>query len=157
MTLYPYLIVDLPVRDSATHTYQTDPLNPLAPTQPGISLVKLGDSVPFVRAFNITVYNYADTACSVQLIANENAKNYEYGRLLDGLDYEVEAAYPDYQVGSPVSVNPSPATGVPSVEALQYHVDTEAAERYISLSVAYTSPPTTGFIRAHLLLLYGGY
>ena len=69
MTLYRYLVVDLPIRDTNTHTYRTDPFDPLIPTQPGISLVRLGESVPPVRAFNIYVYNFANAALNVQVIA----------------------------------------------------------------------------------------
>ena len=156
MTLYPYLVVDLPITDTNTHTYRTDPFNPLALTQPGISLIRLGESVPPVRAFNVYVYNFANTALNVQLIANENAKNYQYGALLDGLDYQSESGYPDFNVGSAVAV-PAGSLSTPSVQAIQSDFYTGAAERYISVALTYSTAPTTGFVRAHIDLFYQGF
>jgi len=156
MTLYPYLVVDLPITDTNTHTYRTNPFNPLTPTQPGISLVRLGESVPPIRAFNIYVYNYANAALSVQVIANENAKNYQYGALLDGLDYQSESSYPDFNVGSPVTVA-SGSLQQPGVQTVQADFYSTSAERYISLALTYSTPPSTGFIRAHIDLFYEGF
>jgi len=155
MTLYPYLVVDLPITDTNTHTYRTNPFNPLTPTQPGISLVRLGESVPPIRAFNIYVYNYANAALSVQVIANENAKNYQYGALLDGLDYQSESGYPDFNVGSPFTV-PAGSTSAPSVQAIQSDFYTSAAERSLSVALPSSPPPTSGFVRANIDLFYGG-
>jgi len=156
MTLYPYLVVDLSITDTNTHTYRTNPFNPLTPTQPGISLVRLGESVPPVRAFNIYVYNFANADLSVQVIANENAKNYAYGNLLDGLDYQSESGYPDFNVGSAVSV-PAGSLSTPSVDAIQSDFYTSASERYISVALTYSTAPTTGFVRAHIDLFYEGF
>jgi len=156
MTLYPYLVVDLPITDTNTHTYRTDPFNPLALTQPGISLIRLGESVPPVRAFNVYVYNFANATLSVQVIANENAKNYQYGYLLDGLDYQSESSYPDFNVGTAVAV-PAGSLSTPSVEAIQSDFYTGAAERYISVALTYSTAPTTGFVRAHIDLFYQGF
>ena len=156
MTLYRYLVVDLPIRDTNTHTYRTDPFDPLIPTQPGISLVRLGESVPPVRAFNIYVYNFANAALNVQVIANENAKNYEYGNLLDGLNYFTEESYPDFNIGSAVGV-PAGSLSTPSVEAIQSDFYTGASERYISVALTYSTAPTTGFVRAHIDLFYQGF
>ena len=156
MTLYPYLVVDLPITDTNTHTYRTNPFNPLAPTQPGISLVRLGESVPPVRAFNIYVYNYANATLSVQVIANENAKNYQYGALLDGLDYQSESGYPDFNVGSSVSV-PAGSLSTPSVYAIQSDFYMNAADRYLSVALTYSTAPTSGFVRAHIDLFYEGF
>ena len=156
MTLYPYLVVDLPVTDTNTHTYRTEPFNPFALTQPGISLIRLGESVPPVRAFNIYVYNYANAALSVQVIANENAKNYQYGYLLDGLDYQSESSYPDFNVGTAVAV-PAGSLSTPSVQAIQSDFYTGAAERYISVALTYSTAPTSGFVRAHIDLFYQGF
>jgi len=156
VTLYPYLVVDLPITDANTHTYRTNPLNPLTPTQPGISLVRLGESVPSVRAFNIYVYNYANASLSVQVIANENAKNYQYGYLLDGLDYQSETGYPDFNVGSPVTV-PAGSLSTPSVQAVQSDFYTSAAERYLSVALTYSTAPSAGFVRAHIDLFYQGF
>ena len=156
MTLYPYLVVDLPITDTNTHTYRTDPFNPLTPTQPGISLVRLGESVPPIRAFNIYVYNYANAALNVQVIANENAKNYQYGAFLDGLDYQFESSYPDFNVGSPVTVA-SGSLQQPGVQTVQADFYSTSAERYISLALTYSTPPSTGFIRAHIDLFYEGF
>ena len=156
MTLYPYLVVDLPITDTNTHTYRTDPFNPLALTQPGISLIRLGESVPPVRAFNVYVYNFANAALSVQVIANENAKNYQYGYLLDGLDYQSESSYPDFNVGTAVAV-PAGSLSTPSVEAIQSDFYTGAAERYISVALTYSTAPTSGFVRAHIDLFYQGF
>ena len=156
MTLYPYLVVDLPITDTNTHTYRTDPFNPLTPTQPGISLVRLGESVPPVRAFNIYVYNYANATLNVQVIANENAKNYAYGNLLDGLNYQSESGYTDFNVGSPVTVA-SGSLQQPSVQTVQADFYSTSAERYISLALTYSTPPSTGFIRAHIDLFYEGF
>jgi len=155
MTLYPYLVVDLPITDTNTHTYRTDPFNPFALTQPGISLIRLGESVPPVRAFNIYVYNYANADLSVQVIANENAKNYQYGYLLDGLDYQSESGYPDFNVGSPVTAA-SGSLQQPGVQTVQADFYSTSAERYISLALTYSTAPTTGFVRAHIDLFYGG-
>jgi hypothetical protein len=155
MTLYPYLVVDLPITDTNTHTYRTNPFNPLALTQPGISLIRLGESVPPVRAFNIYVYNFANADLSVQVIANENAKNYQYGALLDGLDYQSESGYPDFNVGSPVTVA-SGSPQQPGVQTVQADFYSSSAERYISLALTYSTAPTTGFVRAHIDLFYGG-
>jgi len=155
MTLYPYLVVDLPITDTNTHTYRTNPFNPLAPTQPGISLVRLGESVPPIRAFNIYVYNYANADLNVQVIANENAKNYQYGAFLDGLDYQSESSYPDFNVGSPVTVA-SGSLQQPGVQTVQADFYSTSAERYISLALTYSTAPTTGFVRAHIDLFYGG-
>jgi len=155
VTLYPYLVVDLPITDTNTHTYRTDPFNPLALTQPGISLVRLGESVPPVRAFNIYVYNYANVALSVQLIANENAKNYRYGYLLDGLDYQSESSYPDFNVGSAKTV-PAGSLSTPGVYAIESDFYTGASERYLSLALTYLTPPTAGFVRARIDLFYEG-
>ena len=156
MTLYPYLVVDLPITDTNTHTYRTNPFNPLTPTQPGISLIRLGESVPPVRAFNIYVYNFANAALSVQVIANENAKNYQYGYLLDGLDYQSESSYPDFNIGSAVAV-PAGSLSTPSVQAIQSDFYKDAAERYISVALTYSTAPTTGFVRAHIDLFYEGF
>jgi len=156
MTLYPYLVVDLPITDTNTHTYRTDPFNPLALTQPGISLIRLGESVPPVRAFNIYVYNYANVALSVQVIANENAKNYQYGYLLDGLDYQSESPYPDFNVGTAVAV-PAGSLSTPSVQAIQSDFYTGVAERYISVALTYSTAPTSGFVRAHIDPFYEGF
>jgi len=156
MTLYPYLVVDLPITDTNTHTYRTNPFNPLTPTQPGISLVRLGESVPPIRAFNIYVYNYANAALSVQVIANENAKNYQYGALLDGLNYLTESSYPDFNVGSAVAV-PAGSLSTPSVQAIQSDFYKDAAERYISVALTYSTAPTSGFVRAHIDLFYQGF
>jgi len=156
MTLYPYLVVDLPITDTNTHTYRTDPFNPLALTQPGISLIRLGESVPPVRAFNVYVYNFANAALSVQVIANENAKNYAYGAPLDGLDYQSESSYPDFNVGTAVAV-PAGSLSTPSVQAIQSDFYTGAAERYISVALTYSTAPTTGFVRAHIDLFYQGF
>jgi len=156
MTLYPYLVVDLPITDTNTHTYRTDPFNPLALTQPGISLIRLGESVPPVRAFNVYVYNFANAALSVQVIANENAKNYQYGYLLDGLDYQSESSYPDFNVGSAVAV-PAGSLSTPSVQAIQSDFYTGAAERYLSVALTYSTAPTTGFVRVHIDLFYEGF
>jgi len=156
MTLYPYLVVDLPITDTNTHTYRTDPFNPLALTQPGISLIRLGESVPPVRAFNVYVYNFANAALNVQLIANENAKNYQYGALLDGLDYQSESSYPDFNMGSAVAV-PAGSLSTPSVQAIQSDFYTGAAERYLSVALTYSTAPTTGFVRAHIDLFYQGF
>ena len=155
MTLYPYLVVDLPITDTNTHTYRTNPFNPLTPTQPGISLVRLGESVPPVRAFNIYVYNYANAALNVQVIANENAKNYQYGAFLDGLDYQSESSYPDFNVGSPVTVA-SGSLQQPGVQTVQADFYSTSPERYISLALTYSTAPTSGFVRAHIDLFYGG-
>jgi len=156
MTLYPYLVVDLPITDTNTHTYRTDPFNPLALTQPGISLIRLGESVPPVRAFNVYVYNFANAALNVQVIANENAKNYQYGYLLDGLDYQSESSYPDFNIGSAVAV-PAGSLSTPSVQAIQSDFYTGAAERYLSVALTYSTAPTTGFVRAHIDLFYQGF
>ena len=156
MTLYPYLVVDLPITDTNTHTYRTNPFNPLTPTQPGISLIRLGESVPPVRAFNIYVYNYANAALNVQVIANENAKNYQYGALLDGLDYQSESGYPDFNVGSAVAV-PAGSLSTPSVETIQSDFYKDAAERYLSVALTYSATPTSGFVRAHIDLFYEGF
>jgi hypothetical protein len=156
VTLYPYLVVDLPITDTNTHTYRTDPFNPLVLTQPGISLIRLGESVPPVRAFNVYVYNFANADLSVQVIANENAKNYQYGYLLDGLDYQSESGYPDFNVGSPVTVA-SGSLQQPGVQTVQADFYSTSAERYISLALTYSTAPTTGFVRAHIDLFYEGF
>jgi hypothetical protein len=156
VTLYPYLVVDLPITDTNTHTYRTDPFNPLVLTQPGISLIRLGESVPPVRAFNVYVYNFANAALNVQVIANENAKNYQYGYLLDGLDYQSESSYPDFNVGSAVTV-PAGSLNTPSVQAIQSDFYTGAAERYLSVALTYSTAPTSGFVRAHIDLFYEGF
>ena len=39
MTLYRYLVVDLPIRDTNTHTYRTDPFDPLIP----LSLIHISE------------------------------------------------------------------------------------------------------------------
>jgi len=109
-----------------------------------------------VRAFNIYVYNFANAALNVQMIANENAKNYEYGNLLDGLNYFTEESYPDFNVGSAVAV-PAGSLSTPSVEAIQSDFYTSAAERYISVALTYSAAPTSGFVRAHIDLFYEGF
>jgi len=89
------------------------------------------------------------------VIANENAKNYQYGALLDGLDYQSESSYPDFNVGSPVTV----ASGSlqPGVQTIQADFYSTSAERYISLALTYSTAPTTGFVRAHIVLFYEGF
>jgi len=102
------------------------------------------------------VYNYANAALNVQLIANENAKNYQYGYLLDGLDYQSESSYPDFNIGSAVAV-PAGSLSTPSVEPIQSDFYKDAAERYISVALTYSTAPTSGFVRAHIDLFYEGF
>lgn len=155
MTLYRYLIVDLPIRDTSTHTYQTDPFDPLNPLSPGIALLRLGESVPNVRAINVWVYNFSNQPATIQLIANENAKNYKYGNLLDGLDYMAESAYPDYDIGGTFTAQASsnPPT-TPSVVSASCDFFPQLTSRYVSISVTYPSAPSVGFIRAHVNIFY---
>jgi len=90
------------------------------------------------------------------MIANENAKNYEYGNLLDGLNYFTEESYPDFNVGSAVTV-PAGSLSTPSVDAIQSDFYMNAAERYLSVALTYPTAPTTGFVRAHIDLFYEGF
>lgn len=154
MTLYKYLVVDLPVRDTSTHTYRTDPFDPFKPNSVGISLVKTGESVPNVRTINIWVYNYLNQSVTVQLIANENAKNYLVGRVLDGLSYSSEDSYPDYSVGSTFSVPAGVSSSTPSVVSASYDFFSQAPVRYFSLSLSCSVAPASGFIRSHADLYY---
>jgi hypothetical protein len=112
-----YLLAQMIISDTNTHTYLTDPYN--KNTGYGIKLLPVGTQIPSIKSWSVAIYNNSNQTLTAQLLGSIN-----------------ELPNLPYQIGSSVSINSGQVSLlVPSPEPFP--------SPYVSVQLSFSTAPTS--------------